>query len=772
MNNPASRGGPIVALALTPPYIPSQTYPIIHPVAQVGLSRLNYYADSKGLLVLFGPYLDQEPDETGRIYLNGLPVPTPAQTTVDKTSPLRFLVPSGMLSDGINNLKVRLQRQSGNEDSSELSVLHSLVAPAGNDPDPTPGNSLLNIDVTPKSIGPAEAAAGVKLTMSYLGMALYDLLTINYGGKTLTHQIVPTAQDPNPETKPVVLTFNTADFAHAPNNPQFIFKYNVISQIDDFSGTSSNGVFNPQEFWSKDCVVDLHLDWVELHEAILQEILGDNGDDPAIVDLGKMNGGPLWALIHLINTIWQVEDECDLTFEALVNGVVTATHQVKVPVSQVPGQLSVDIPNAKVIPDSTVRVTYTQIREGKVIGVSKEAKAQVIGSATTDVLEFIDAPYSVADQGRIKDFEVRLTRNGQPLTGAPILFTPPQGVVYADGSNDERSFTTDLNGIITLRDMRASGLPGDYLLKATSSTVVQTAVLTIKALGLLDTIPEGGDPHQGLALSPDDSRLYVATPNGVSVIDTASNSVIDRIPLSDVAAQLVVTGDGSLIFVAGHAGGTVSVLSSATHEIINTLPIGRSLIGLALNPAGPSVYVTDQTKNNLYEIDIATLEVIKTIPVSRAPMGIGFSPDGRQAVTTCAWETGADIIDVQVGKVTKKILFGSFPYGVDVSPDGRFAYVTDGGSGTLTVIDLKSYLVVRVVFVGPSTYGVKLSRDGTRIYIASRLGRKITVLDSKNFHEVMAWNLSSNPSWLAINHKGDRLYVNSYSPYRTLVFSI
>jgi len=259
MNIPASSGGPIVALALTPPDIPRKTYPIKHQVADVGLSRLNYYADPNGLLVLYGPYLGQVRNETGRLYLNGLPVPTPAQTTVDSTSPLEFRLPPGLLSDGVNSLKVSLQRQSGNEDSSELRVLHSLVDPAGNDTDPNPGNSLLSIDVTPKSIGPAEAAAGVKVTMSWPGMALYDLLTIYYGGQTLTHQLVPTAQDPNPHTKPVVLTFNAADFAHAPNDPQFIFKYNVKSQIDDFSGTSPNGVFNPQKLWSKDCLVDVHL---------------------------------------------------------------------------------------------------------------------------------------------------------------------------------------------------------------------------------------------------------------------------------------------------------------------------------------------------------------------------------------------------------------------------------------------------------------------------------------------------------------------------------
>ncbi|WP_085604166.1 MULTISPECIES: Ig-like domain-containing protein [unclassified Pseudomonas] len=385
MNNPASSGGPIVALALTPPDIPSKSYPIIHPVAQVGLSRLNYHADPLWLLVLFGPYWGQLPNESGRMFINGSPAPVPVQITKDTTSPLEFRVPPGLLSDGVNILKVSLQRQSSNEDSAELRVLYSLDAPAGSDTDPNPGNSLLNIDVTPNSIGPVEAAAGVKLKMSWPDMALYDLLTINFGGKTLTHQLVPTAQDPNPETKPVVLPFYTADFAHAPNNPQFIFKYNVTSQIDNFSGTSLNGVFNPQEFWSKDCVVDVHLDWVELLEAILRELLPDNNDDSSIVDLGKMNGGPLWALIHLVDSIWQAGDECDLTFEALVNGVVTATHQVKVPVSQVPGQLSVDIPNAKVIPGSTVRVTHKQIRGGKIVGVSKIAQAQVVGTGLPEL---------------------------------------------------------------------------------------------------------------------------------------------------------------------------------------------------------------------------------------------------------------------------------------------------------------------------------------------------------------------------------------------------
>lgn len=431
MNNPASSGGPIVALALTPPDIPSKSYPIIHPVAQVGLSRLNYHADPLWLLVLFGPYWGQLPNESGRMFINGSPAPVPVQITKDTTSPLEFRVPPGLLSDGVNILKVSLQRQSSNEDSAELRVLYSLDAPAGSDTDPNPGNSLLNIDVTPNSIGPVEAAAGVKLKMSWPDMALYDLLTINFGGKTLTHQLVPTAQDPNPETKPVVVPFYTADFAHAPNNPQFIFKYNVTSQIDNFSGTSLNGVFNPQEFWSKDCVVNVHLDWVELLEAILQEILGDNNDDPAIADLGKMNGGPLWALIHLIPSIWQTGDLIHLMFEAWLNGAMVATHDETFPIGNVPGQFSWPIPNVKVVANSQVKVKFEQVRAGKVIGISKPATASVIGGSPATIKEdFSLVPTTVlavgqsANIGKLTITNVRHDRIAGDFTGVgPVIYT-------------------------------------------------------------------------------------------------------------------------------------------------------------------------------------------------------------------------------------------------------------------------------------------------------------------------------------------------------------
>ncbi|WP_129974314.1 MULTISPECIES: hypothetical protein [unclassified Pseudomonas] len=381
----ATTSPPIAIFALTPPQVLLKTDPVIG--AHIGVSIVNHYKDPLGMAVLFGPWQGQDLYETVHLHLNNNPKPISSEIVFSISDPVLLRLPAGLLLEDINSLHCTVERLSGNGDTSpSLTVLYDAFAPGGDEQVPGGGHSALAINATPTSVDASQAAQGVLLTLDYPHKHLYDLITVDSGGVETKHRIEPTPTNPNPDlTQPITLTLTTPHFAKDPNNPQFPIKYNVISQTNNYSGTTQLGQFNAQDHWSIPCLIDVHLDWAELLEAILQEILGENGDDPKEVDLGKMNGGPLWALIHLINTIWQAGDECDLTFEALVNGVVTATHQVKVPVIQVPGQLSVDIPNAKVIPGSTVQVTFKQTRGGKIVGVSKTAEARVVGAGLPEL---------------------------------------------------------------------------------------------------------------------------------------------------------------------------------------------------------------------------------------------------------------------------------------------------------------------------------------------------------------------------------------------------
>ncbi|TEA58638.1 hypothetical protein [Pseudomonas sp. CH235] len=394
----ATTSPPIAIFALTPPQVLLKTDPVIG--AHIGVSIVNHYKDPLGMAVLFGPWQGQDLYETVHLHLNNNPKPISSEIVFSISDPVLLRLPAGLLLEDINSLHCTVERLSGNGDTSpSLTVLYDAFAPGGDEQVPGGGHSALAINATPTSVDASQAAQGVLLTLDYPHKHLYDLITVDSGGVETKHRIEPTPTNPNPDlTQPITLTLTTPHFAKDPNNPQFPIKYNVISQTNNYSGTTQLGQFNAQDHWSIPCLIDVHLDWAELLEAILQEILGENGDDPAIVDLGKMNGGPLWALIHLINTIWQAGDQIHLTFEAWLNGVMVATHDETLPIGNVPGQFSWPIPNVKVVANSQVRVKLEQIRGGKVIGVSREAQARVVGEGLPDIEDFESTPSQGASE--------------------------------------------------------------------------------------------------------------------------------------------------------------------------------------------------------------------------------------------------------------------------------------------------------------------------------------------------------------------------------------
>jgi len=80
---------------------------------------------------------------------------------------------------------------------------------------------------------------------------------------------------------------------------------------------------------------------------------------------------------------------------------------------------------------------------------------------------------------------------------------------------------------------------------------------------VLDRIPAATGPY-GLAVSPDDSRLFVAhfpDGNAISVVDTTSLSVVDSISVeSGPVRGLAISRDGTKLYAANYFSSSISVL--------------------------------------------------------------------------------------------------------------------------------------------------------------------------------------------------------------------
>ncbi len=88
----------------------------------------------------------------------------------------------------------------------------------------------------------------------------------------------------------------------------------------------------------------------------------------------------------------------------------------------------------------------------------------------------------------------------------------------------------------------------------------------------------------------------------------------------------------------------VSVVDTATNTVIATIPVGNSPVGVAVDPAGRRVYVANSSDNNVSVINIKTKKVRRTIPVGTDPEGIAVNPAGTRIYVTNNQDSSVSVI--------------------------------------------------------------------------------------------------------------------------------
>ena len=173
------------------------------------------------------------------------------------------------------------------------------------------------------------------------------------------------------------------------------------------------------------------------------------------------------------------------------------------------------------------------------------------------------------------------------------MVTPDGALVYVTSSVDNRVavISTTTNTLIsTFTITPPSGQPASTCLggprfnpAGTLGYIVQACltnspgsitVLSIPSNVQLATITVGDFPYD-LVLSPDGSRLYVVNEESanVSVIDTSSNTVIATIPVGNAPQSISITPDGTLVYVANTQDSTLSIIQTSTNTVSATVPL-------------------------------------------------------------------------------------------------------------------------------------------------------------------------------------------------------
>jgi len=130
-------------------------------------------------------------------------------------------------------------------------------------------------------------------------------------------------------------------------------------------------------------------------------------------------------------------------------------------------------------------------------------------------------------------------------------------------------------------------------------------------------------------LSPDETKLYVSLWGGraVVVVNTASQTIDNRIAAGDHPNELLLNKQGTNLFVANANDNTVSIINTKTNKVIETVATtlyptrltGSTTNGLALSANEKTLYIANADNNCLAVFDVS---------VSGNSKSLGFIPVG------------------------------------------------------------------------------------------------------------------------------------------------
>jgi YVTN family beta-propeller protein len=278
-----------------------------------------------------------------------------------------------------------------------------------------------------------------------------------------------------------------------------------------------------------------------------------------------------------------------------------------------------------------------------------------------------------------------------------VAFSPSGQRIYVGGgaSNDVKIFAAApagsfaAAGTIPIARAEPSGLsisPDGSRLYVALNMTNEVAVIDTATNTIVTRVGVGTYPYNTV-VSADGSKVYVSNWGG-------------RIPgptdFTDGMFPVVVDPRTGI-----PVSGTVSVISTATNTLVKTIEVGLHPTGMALSPRGDRVYVTNANSDTVSAISTASDTVVATLHVGAGDQGqetlLGGSPnavaitaDGNTLYVANATQNAIAVVDISAhgdDRIRGLIPTGWYPTAVALDGTGQRLVIASGyGFGSIAPV--------------------------------------------------------------------------------------
>lgn len=190
---------------------------------------------------------------------------------------------------------------------------------------------------------------------------------------------------------------------------------------------------------------------------------------------------------------------------------------------------------------------------------------------------------------------------------------------------------------------------------------------------------------------------------GLVAVDFAKENV-DKIFYSknpDVNHKgMALTPDETRLFVSDPSSQTVVAINTSTNEIVARIPVGNSPSEIKISKDGKRAYVLQQFGTLITIIDVNTYELLKRIDFPsgiHAQMDFEFSLDERYVYTAGFDSNFVLVYDLQQGRVIKAIDTGLDPLVMARTPNSHYIYVSEVTDDEISVVDTTTNNIVKTI---------------------------------------------------------------------------
>jgi YVTN family beta-propeller protein len=157
--------------------------------------------------------------------------------------------------------------------------------------------------------------------------------------------------------------------------------------------------------------------------------------------------------------------------------------------------------------------------------------------------------------------------------------------------------------------------------------------------------------------------------------------VLATVAVGAFPGGVAVNPAGTRAYVANQNSNNVSVIDTASNTVVATVVVGTAPFGVAVNPAGTHAYVANVSSNNVSVIDTTSNTVVATVAVGTGPAVFGPFIGGVTAPPAPPTITNGPPLNGTVGVVYSftytstgspsfSVTAGSLPPGLSLSSAG------------------------------------------------------------------------------------------------------